>query len=90
MRVRSIALTWMRRTLWNGLLGSSRTVTCLPAIGEPSDAQFVASVSSINLAKLTPSPVAVAPRVLEATFGNSGPAVYSLTWLAFRSKLTRL
>ena len=31
--------------------GSSSTVTCLPAIGESSDAQFVASVSSIRLAE---------------------------------------
>ena len=31
-----------------GRLGSSLTVTCLPATGDPSEAQFVASVSSIS------------------------------------------
>ncbi len=47
-------------------LGSSLTVTCLPAAGDPSEAQFVASVSSISFARLIPSPLAVAPFALEA------------------------
>ena len=41
-------------------------MTCLPATGEPSDAQFVASVSSISVAMLMPSPLAVAPLALDA------------------------
>src|SRR2546430_7616436 len=60
IRVRSSALTWMRATCHHCLLGSSLTVTCFPATGEPSDAQFVDSVSSTSLSMLIPSPLAVA------------------------------
>ena len=62
---RSIALTWTRRTWCDACDGSRRTVTCLPATGPLSEAQFVTSVSSISLSRLTrrqPTP----PRSLEA------------------------
>ncbi len=64
---RSIALTWTRRTWCDAFDGSSRTVTCFPSTAPVSEAQFVASVSSISSPRLTPSPVAVAPLELEAT-----------------------
>ena len=77
-RVRSIALTWMRSNRWRP---SSSTVTCLPATGEPSDAQFVASVSSISAPRVTPSPVAVAPFVLDARLSGM-LTVKSRSWPA--------
>ena len=42
------------------------TVTSLPATGLPSEAQLVASSSSISLARLMPSPDAEAPAPLDA------------------------
>src|SRR5205823_5671604 len=55
---RSMALTWRCCTCRRP---ANCTVTCLPATGDPREAQFVASVSSISLSRLTPSPLAVAP-----------------------------
>ena len=47
---RSCALTWTRRTCW--VPPARSTVTCLPATGLPSDAQLVASSSSMSRARL--------------------------------------
>ena len=53
MLTRSIALTWTRRTWWDAFEGSRRTVTCFPSTAPVSEAQFVASVSSISAPRLT-------------------------------------
>jgi hypothetical protein len=42
-------------------------MTCFPSTAPVSEAQLVASVSSISGPRLTPSPDAVAPLALEAT-----------------------
>jgi hypothetical protein len=42
----------------------------LPATADSSEAQLVASVSSISLPRLMPSPVAVAPVAAEARFAG--------------------
>ena len=59
-----MALTWTRRTSCPPPARS--TTTPLPVDGRSSDAQLVASSSSISRAMLTPSPVAVAPAAAEA------------------------
>src|SRR5262245_37026968 len=62
---RSNVLAWTLET-GTGSLPARSTVTVLPPTGEFTDAQLVASVSSISLARLIPSPLAVAPDVPDA------------------------
>jgi hypothetical protein len=60
----SAALTWTRLT--SCVPPERSTVTCLLATGKIVLCQFVPSVSSMSPVKLAPSPVAVAPFVVDA------------------------
>src|SRR5690606_41424583 len=66
-----MALTWTRRIL-TGRSPARSTTTDLPAGAPVSEAQLVASVSSMSLSWLTPSPGAGAPEAAGAWLRGGG------------------
>ena len=82
------ALTCTRRIRWEAAEGSRRTVTWRPWTAAPSEAQLVASVSSMSLSRSTPSPLAVAPLCAEARL--RGSSTVRVRWPPRKRWLRRL